>query len=107
MNIDIGDKIKNMRICKGMSQNTLAKKSGIAQSTLSYVESGCKQPKFETLQSVCRGLGIGVFELLAYDGITSMTDKLKKEPTAVSSKHNESADVIDKSLYEKFLIKQQ
>ena len=107
MSIDIGDKIKTMRISKGMSQNTLAKKAGIAQSTLSYVESGCKQPKFETLQSVCRGLGIGVFELLAYDEITSMTEKLKNETTALPPERNEAAEALEQSACENHLVKHQ
>jgi transcriptional regulator with XRE-family HTH domain len=107
MSIDIGEKIKNLRISNGMSQNTLAKKAGIAQSTLSYVENGCKQPKFETLQSVCQGLGISVFELLAYNEIASMTEKLKTENLVVQPEHGKAEEDIGQSLYEGFLIKQQ
>jgi transcriptional regulator with XRE-family HTH domain len=65
MSKNIGDKIKYIRQQKNLSQYTLAKKAGVAQSTLSYIEKGAKQPRFETLQALCIALGVTVFELLA------------------------------------------
>lgn len=67
MGRDIGKKIRKLRIEGNMSQSRLAKKSGIAQSTLSYIERGKKVPQFNTLSSVCKGLGINIFKLLSYD----------------------------------------
>lgn len=67
MGRDIGKKVRRLRIKGNMSQSQLAQKSGIAQSTLSYIESGKKVPQFDTLSSICKGLGISVLELLSYD----------------------------------------
>jgi len=49
-----------------MSQSALAKKAGIAQSTLSYIESGRKHPHFDTLSAICRALDTSVLDLLSY-----------------------------------------
>ena len=85
----------------------LQKRQGSPSLLCSYVENGCKQPKFETLQSVCQGLGISVFELLAYNEIASMTEKLKTENLVVQPEHGKAEEDIGQSLYEGFLIKQQ
>ena len=106
MSIDIGYKIKTMRISKGISQNTLAKKAGIAQSTLSYIEGGYKQPKFETLQRICQGLESGVFELMEYTGKTAAAKQLEVKTEAVPPGYDVAADA-DKSLYEQYLVEQK
>lgn len=67
MGRDIGRKVRELRKQRRLSQSELALKAGIAQSTLSYVESGKKEPQFDTLSSICKGLGISVLELLSYD----------------------------------------
>lgn len=67
MEKDIGIKIRTMRLAKGISQNTLSKKAGVAQSTLSYIESGKKHPQFDTLSAICKGLETTVLELLSYN----------------------------------------
>ena len=73
MSKNIGDKIKYIRQQKGLSQYALAKKAGIAQSTLSYIEKDAKQPRFETLQTLCAALGVTMFELLTCGEDTHLT----------------------------------
>ena len=58
--------VKLMREHKKMSQLTLAEKSQIAQSTLSYIEAGKKSPTFETLSAIANGLDISIMELLNF-----------------------------------------
>lgn len=67
MSRDLGGKIRKLRLQKRMSQSELAQKAGVAQSTLSYLESGKKMPQFDTLSALCKGLGVSVLELLIYD----------------------------------------
>lgn len=71
MDRNIGDKIKYLRQRKSLSQYALAKKAGIAQSTLSYIEKNAKQPRFDTLQALCAALDVTIFELLIYGEDTS------------------------------------
>ena len=109
MSFDIGDKIRKMRLSKKISQNTLAKKAGIAQSTLSYIENGDKHPKFETLSCICRGLGIGVFELLAYS--ENMPSKKRPDVKIAEASlepytaEQSGEEELHKSLYETYLNK--
>ena len=67
MGKNIGGKIKKLRHQMRLSQSELARIAGIAQSTLSYIENGKKAPQFDTLSSICKGLGLSVLELLSYD----------------------------------------
>ena len=67
INTTIGKKIRSIRQTNNISQITLAKKAGIAQSTLSYIENGRKNPQFETLAAICKALDITILELLTYN----------------------------------------
>ncbi|MGI5848845.1 MAG: helix-turn-helix domain-containing protein [Christensenellales bacterium] len=67
MKNDIGLKIKKMRQIKNISQSQLAKKAGIAQSTLSFIENGKKNPQFDTLSAICKGLETSILEILIYE----------------------------------------
>jgi len=64
MSKNIGDKIKTLRQQRGFSQYALAKKAGVSQSTLSYIEKGAKTPRFETLQALCRAMDVTLLDLL-------------------------------------------
>ena len=79
MGVDIGGKIQKIRISKGITQSTLSKKTGVAQSTLCYIENGDKHPHFDTLSSVCKGLDISVFELLSYGEKKSSTKMFEEQ----------------------------
>lgn len=82
MGVQIGSKVKNMRLSKSISQNALAKKAGIAQSTLSYIESGKKHPQFDTLSAICKALDTSVLDLLSF-GEQRSSKKLFEERRAL------------------------
>lgn len=67
INPTIGKKVRSIRQANGISQIALAKKAGIAQSTLSYIENGKKSPQFDTLAAICKALDISILELLTYN----------------------------------------
>lgn len=54
--ITIGEKIKHTRESMGISQGKLAKLSGLAQSSISYIESGGKKPNIETISMLAKAL---------------------------------------------------
>jgi transcriptional regulator with XRE-family HTH domain len=54
--MSFGEKVKHTRESMGISQNKLAKLSGIAQSSISYLESGDKKPSIETLTLIAKAL---------------------------------------------------
>lgn len=63
----LGQRIKQMREAKGLSQSELAGKAMIAQSTLSYIEAGKKSPTFETLRAISEGLNASVMDILKFN----------------------------------------
>lgn len=62
--MDFSARIRQLREAAGLSQNELARRAGIAQSSLSYLESGAKSPNVETLLRICQALGITLSEFL-------------------------------------------
>lgn len=61
----VGDKIKEFREERGLSQYRLAQKADVSQSFLSALEAGKKSPTVETLEKICRGLGISLAEFFS------------------------------------------
>lgn len=57
-NMTFGEKIKHARECMGISQNKLAKLSGMAQSSISYIESGDKSPSLDTIKILAKALDL-------------------------------------------------
>jgi transcriptional regulator with XRE-family HTH domain len=62
---DVGRRITEIRTSQGISLTNLAKRSGIAQSSLSYIESGKTQPTVETVHKICSALGITLAEFFS------------------------------------------
>ncbi len=60
----VGEKIKHIRESMGLSQGKLAKASGLAQSSISYIESGGKKPNIETITILAKALDTPVSFLL-------------------------------------------
>jgi transcriptional regulator with XRE-family HTH domain len=63
LDMAIGDKIKELREKMEISQTAFAKKAGIAQSTVHYIESGVNIPNYKTLEKIAAALEIPVTEL--------------------------------------------
>jgi transcriptional regulator with XRE-family HTH domain len=63
---DVGKRIKDIREEKNISLTELARKAGIAQSSLSYIESGHNKPTVYTIEKICQALGtslVGFFDV--------------------------------------------
>ena len=62
--MSIGLKIKQRRESLNISQNQLAAKSGVAQSSIHYIESEQNSPTMQTLQKLAAALSVSVADLL-------------------------------------------
>ena len=62
--MDAASMVKMARRRAGLSQRELARRSGVAQPTVSRVESGRMSPTFDTLSALVRACGM---QLLAGD----------------------------------------
>ena len=60
----IGNVIRELRTEKGMTQELLSGFAGIARSHLSMIESGTKQPNFETIWKIAVALDMKPSELV-------------------------------------------
>jgi len=60
----IGMRIKAVRRHRGMTQDELASRSGIARANIARLEAGAHSPAIPTLRRLARALGIGVPMLL-------------------------------------------
>lgn len=61
----IGKVIKEKRLQKGMTQDLLSGFAGIARTHLTMIESGTKQPNFETIWKIAIALDMKPSELVA------------------------------------------
>lgn len=60
----IGGKIRQLRDASGLTQEALARASGIGRVTLVRIEKGAQSPRYETLVSLALALGQPMRELL-------------------------------------------
>ena len=65
--MQIGQRIKEEMMKKGISQNKLAKAAQISQSGLSSIINGASSPKENTLQAIAAALGMSASDLLGRD----------------------------------------
>lgn len=63
--MDIGRRIKQIRLAKNIQSNELAEKIGITNVYLSYIEHGTKTPKLDTLQDICNALEVTLSEFFS------------------------------------------
>ncbi|MBQ8834747.1 MAG: helix-turn-helix transcriptional regulator [Oscillospiraceae bacterium] len=61
---DIGQRIKQKRIEKGLTQEKLSEQIGVGSSHMSHIESGSTVPSFEVFISILNALDCSADELL-------------------------------------------
>lgn len=64
-NRTVGLTIRKLRIQKGMTQDLLSGLAGVARTHLTMIESGSKQPNFETIWRIAVALDLKPSELVA------------------------------------------
>ena len=64
LKMEIGNRIREARVARGLTQNQFAEKSNISSSYLSGIENGNREPKMHILYSICKGNDISADELL-------------------------------------------
>jgi transcriptional regulator with XRE-family HTH domain len=79
----IGDRLRELRESKRLSQGDIQKRTGLLRCYISRVENGHTVPAIETLEKLARALEIPLYQLF-YDG-----DESPKPPTLVKRKTSE------------------
>jgi len=80
----IGERLRELRVAKHLSQGDIEKRTGLLPCYISRVENGHTVPAIETLEKMARGLELPLYQLM-YDG-----DKLPEAPIAISSNGDKS-----------------
>ena len=78
----IGDRLRDMREEKKLSQGDIEKRTGLFRCYISRVENGHTVPTIETLEKMARALEVPLYQLF-YDG--EEPPKLPNLPTGKSS----------------------
>lgn len=65
--MDVGTKVRLLRLRQSLSMTDLAGRCGLALSTISCIEAGAKKPRQETLEKLAYALGVAPDELVNSD----------------------------------------
>jgi transcriptional regulator with XRE-family HTH domain len=65
--IDLGARIRSLRVARGETLRKLAAQAGVTESFLSQVERGVASPSIASVQRIARALGTSIAELFAAD----------------------------------------
>src|SRR6185437_9661261 len=65
MGARVGDNIRDLRLGRGLSQQQMAKLSGLPRATWQHLESGAANPTVSVLHKVALALQISVEELIS------------------------------------------
>jgi len=64
MAVDVGAKIRELREERKLTQEDLARRSGVARNTISRFETSARVPSIDMLEKLAAALGVGPSELL-------------------------------------------
>ncbi|MCG7416520.1 MULTISPECIES: helix-turn-helix domain-containing protein [Microbacterium] len=84
MTDDIGQRLRDARLQRGMSLRSVASSLGVSASLISQVETGKTQPSVSTLYAIVTHLGISIDELLGVSA-TAPTETTVPSPAPTSS----------------------
>lgn len=62
--VRFGQRVRELRAERGLSQAELARRVGTSPAHLNKLEAGGKTPTLVTVEALARGLGVGVAELI-------------------------------------------
>lgn len=74
----LGNRIRFLRKEKGMSQEQLGELSGLHTNYVGQVERGEKNVTVESLEKICRGLGVSMEDLFRHIDPSPQPDELRQ-----------------------------
>jgi transcriptional regulator with XRE-family HTH domain len=98
-NMDAAGMVKMARRRAGLTQRELARRSGVAQPTVSRIESGRMSPTFDTLNTLVAACGMDLVVLeRGEDGadIAMVQDLLRMTPAERLNYHSQGARILER-----------
>lgn len=71
----LGERIKEIRKSKKLTQEQLAERIGIEIPSLSNIENGKNYPNSETIEKIAKGLEMEIFELYIFEHLKELDNK--------------------------------
>lgn len=62
--MQIGDRLKYIRLSKNLSMHKLQEISDVSQSTISNIEQDTRSPQLDTLEKLCDALNVRLLDVL-------------------------------------------
>lgn len=78
-----GDRLREARISKGMTQEQLAREIGVAKSTLTGYEKGNREPDLFKIKRIIEALDIDAEYLFDIKNSSSVSEELDEETAAI------------------------
>lgn len=86
----VGDRLRELRIAKGLSQGHVEEKTGLLRCYISRVENGHTVPAVETLEKFARALDVPMYRLF-YEG--HVPDKVAKRVAKLTDQEKPTVDL--------------
>ena len=103
LNLEIGQRIREIREDKGMSRKELANKAGVTEQTILYVESGKRGLSSYTIRGISRALNITTDHILFGKSDTKdQLDFLSQAFVSLTDDEQRSAQKVVDTLAEAF-----
>jgi transcriptional regulator with XRE-family HTH domain len=77
LHMDVGARLKSIRLIRNISQRELAKRAGVTNSTISMIEKNSVSPSISSLKKVLNGIPISLVEFFAESETTEKNQQVK------------------------------
>lgn len=92
--VSVGQRLRKIRILRGLSLRALAERSGLNINTLSLIENERTSPSVSTLQQLAQSLQVSITEFFQTDhGSKKLVHQKQGERSQVAFKHNTMEDL--------------
>lgn len=77
--MSLGERIRDLRLDKGLSGKELAELASVSQSSISRIELNQQSPTIETLKNICAALEIQLIDILVDELVPSLPSQSKNQ----------------------------
>lgn len=93
--IKLGERIRELRKIKGISQLELAYDMDMSMNTISGIELGKISPKIDTLKKIAQKLNIDIAELFNFNNYPSKDKIIRKKIEEITRKLPQDTEFLD------------
>ena len=92
------NKLKEIRIMAGLSQEQLAEKLGVATKTVSYWENGHNAVTFNKIPLIANALGVPVYKLFVFGDILGSDSEIQDLLNSLNERERRCISAVIKSI---------